>query len=111
MTEKYFVFNADAEPVEVLPGLTRRTLGQTADMMIVEFHGNAGVVLPEHSHPHQQVGYCSSGEIILTVNGVKKHCKPGDSWQVPGGVIHQATFPVDSIVIDIFSPPREDYQD
>ena len=99
----------DAAPIEALPGLVRRTLGQTTDTMLVEWRAEAGVELPNHSHPHQQTGYCVSGEIAITIAGVTTHCKPGDSWAIPGGVEHSATFPVESVVIDCFSPPREDY--
>ncbi len=109
--QKRIVRWADAEPVEALPGLVRRTLGQTADMMIVEWRAEAGVELPTHSHPHQQTGYVVSGEIAITIDGVTTLCKPGDSWAIPGGVAHSAAFPVESVVIDVFSPPREDYQE
>jgi quercetin dioxygenase-like cupin family protein len=109
MTNQFIVRWNDPAPVEALPGLVRRTLGQTADMMLVEWRAEAGVRLPEHSHLHQQAGYCVSGEIVLTIAGLEEHCLPGDSWSIPGGVQHSAYFPVDSIVIDCFSPVREDY--
>lgn len=100
---------AEAGPVEAVPGLTRRTLGTTDGMMLVEWRAEAGVGLPAHSHPHEQVGYCVSGEVVITIGGREAHCEPGDSWAVPGGVEHSAVFPVASIVVDIFAPPREDY--
>jgi quercetin dioxygenase-like cupin family protein len=99
----------DAGPVEVLPGLVRRTLGLTDSMMLVEWRAEAGVSLPTHSHPHEQVGYCVSGEVVMTIDGQDTHCEPGDSWAIPGGVEHSAVFPVASIVIDVFAPHREDY--
>src|SRR5574341_1442464 len=40
---------ADAQPVEQLPGLTRRTLGATDDAMVVEFRARAGVQIPVQS--------------------------------------------------------------
>lgn len=100
---------ADAQPVEQLPGLTRRTLGATDDAMVVEFRARAGVQIPGHSHPHQQVGYVVSGQIEITIDGVTTACQPGDSYAIPGGVTHGAHFPVESVVIDCFSPIREDY--
>ena len=99
----------DANPVEVLPGLVRRTLGTTGDLMLVEWRAEAGMELPSGSHPHQQVGYCVSGVIEITIDGLMTRCQPGDSWQIPGDVEHSATFPVESVVIDCFSPVREDY--
>lgn len=101
---------ADAKPVEMLPGLTRRVLGETEDAMVVEFRAKAAVKVPAHSHPNDQVGYVVSGEVEITIDGVATVCKPGDSYAIPGGVEHSAVFPVESIVIDCFSPPREDYR-
>jgi quercetin dioxygenase-like cupin family protein len=36
---------------------------------------------------------------------------PGDSWCVPGGIEHEVQVLEDTIAIDIFSPPREEYRD
>ncbi len=100
----------DVKPVEMVPGLIRRTLGETDGVMIAEFRARAGVELPTHSHPHQQVGYVVSGEVNITIDGQTYNCRPGDSYAIPGDVLHSAMFPIESIVIDCFSPPREDYR-
>ena len=109
-TEQVIVRWADVAPVEMIPGLFRRTLGETSRTQVVEVRAQAGVQLPQHSHPHDQVGYVVSGEIQITIGGVPHLCKPGDSWAIPGNVDHSAFFPVDTVVIDCFSPPREDYR-
>jgi quercetin dioxygenase-like cupin family protein len=110
MGQQNIVRWADANPVEMLPGLIRRTLGETPDAMVVEFRAEAGVHVPTHTHPHQQVGYVVSGEIAITIEGTTNTCKPGDSYAIPGGAQHSAVFVAESIVIDCFSPPREDYR-
>lgn len=109
MSNKNIVQWNEASPVEMLPGLMRRTLGCIPDLMIVEFRAKAGVEVPLHTHPNHQVGYVVSGEIVITIDGVQTSCKPGDSYAIPGGVEHGGVFPVESVVIDCFSPPREDY--
>ncbi|MBN1428293.1 MAG: cupin domain-containing protein [Anaerolineae bacterium] len=101
---------ADAKPVEAVPGLTRRTLNETADMMVVEFRSEAKVTTPLHTHPSQQIGYVVSGEIEITIEGVTRTCKAGDTYAVAGGVEHGAYFVLESVVVDCFSPPREDYR-
>jgi len=101
---------ADARAVEAVPGLTRRTLGETDDMMLVEFRSEAKVNTPLHTHPSQQIGYVASGEIEITIEGVTTTCKAGDTYSVAGGVEHGAYFVVESVVVDCFSPPREDYR-
>ncbi len=95
--------------VTVLPGVVRRTLGSTDKLMVVEFHVAAGAVVPEHNHPHDQAGYVVSGEMVMTINGKEALCRAGDSYQIPGGVFHGVRTLSDTVIIDVFSPPREEY--
>ncbi len=100
---------ADASPVEMVPGLFRRTLAETADLMVIEARAGAGVTVPMHSHPNQQITYVVSGQIELTMNGETTAYMPGDACAIPGSVEHSAHFPVETIVVDSFSPPRPEY--
>lgn len=106
----YVTHHADVNPVEMLPGVERRTLAVTDRQMLCEFHIQAGSEVPEHSHPHDQVGYVISGEAIMIIAGEEHRCGPGDAYAIPGGVKHAARFEVDTVLIDVFSPPREEYQ-
>lgn len=101
---------ADAKPVEMVPGLIRRTLAETADAMVVEIRAQAGVDVARHSHPNQQITYVISGQVDLTLNGVTYSIMPGDSCAISGGVEHSAHFPVETILMDCFSPPRPEYR-
>ena len=105
-----FVHWADIEPVEMLPGLDRRTLSCGARLMIAEFRARAGVEVPLHTHPHEQLGYVVSGEVQLTIRRQTARCGPGDSYTIASGVPHGARFLGECVVIDCFSPPREDYR-
>jgi quercetin dioxygenase-like cupin family protein len=70
-----------------------------------------GGVVPRHSHPHEQAGVCLSGEFELEVDGLRRVVRPGDLYLIPGGVPHSARGTgVRSVVLDVFSPPREDYK-
>ena len=51
-----FFPNKETNPVEMLPGLTRRVLATSDSMMLAEFTFEAGVEVPEHAHPNDQVG-------------------------------------------------------
>lgn len=102
--------NKDAKPVNVLPGLTRRTLAQSKSMMICEFTFNAQVTIPIHNHPHEQVGYLVEGRVEMTINGEKFLLVKGDSYCAPAGVPHGVYTLEPSIIVDTFCPPREDYQ-
>jgi quercetin dioxygenase-like cupin family protein len=106
-----FVRWDEVEPVEMLPGLLRRTLGCSERLMIAEFRAQSGVLIPRHSHPHDQVGYVVSGQMELTIGEEAACCASGDSYAIPGGVEHGARFLKECVIIDCFSPPREDYRE
>ena len=98
-----------AAPMEMAPGVLRRTLGHGEEMLLAEFTIAAGSEVPTHSHPHAQVGYVVSGRMRLTVGDEAHDLQAGDSYYIPGDVPHAATVPEDSLVVDVFCPPREDY--
>jgi len=50
-----------------------------------------------------------SGRMDFRLGGERRTCGPGDLAVVPGGVEHEAWFVEDTEVIDVFSPPREDF--
>lgn len=110
MSQAGMVRWADAKPVEMVPGLTRRTLAETADAQVVELRAHPGATVPLHDHPAQQVTYVISGQIDLTVDGVLYSLMPGDAYGIPGGVQHSAYFPVETMAVDTFSPPRAEYR-
>lgn len=78
--------------------------------MICRFDLEKGVVIPSHSHPHNQAGYVVSGRISITVDGKSCDLGPGDSYFAPSGVLHSAKALEESVVVDTFSPPRDDYR-
>jgi quercetin dioxygenase-like cupin family protein len=98
-----------ATSVEMLPGLTRRVLALSDKLMLVEFTLDEGVEVPKHSHPHDQVGYVVSGGMRLVIGEQVAECGPGDSYHAPPDVSHSAVALESSVVVDVFSPPREDY--
>jgi quercetin dioxygenase-like cupin family protein len=105
-----FFQNKDAKAVEMLPGLIRRTLAVSDKMLLAEFIFEEGVEVPEHTHPHDQVGYVVSGRMRMVIGEQVFECGPGDSYHAPSDVPHGGTSLEPSVVVDTFSPPREDYQ-
>ncbi len=100
----------DSRPVEMLPGLVRRVLIDGDVMMICEFTFDADVSIPDHAHPHEQVGYVVSGRVQMTVAGETHELGPGDSYRAPSNVRHSAHTLEPTVIVDTFSPPREDYR-
>lgn len=83
--------------------------GRTGRIMAVRYSFKAGTVLPTHSHPHEQVGFVVSGAGDFTLGGERRCVRAGDGWQIPPDVPHGVTFTEDSVVVETFSPPREDF--
>jgi quercetin dioxygenase-like cupin family protein len=101
---------ADAAAVEMASGLIRRTLVSGDKLMICRFDLEGGVEIPSHSHPHDQAGYVVTGRIRITVDGKSCDLGMGDSYFASSGVLHSAIALEASVVVDTFSPPRDDYR-
>lgn len=69
-----------------------------------------GAGVPLHAHIHEQMGLVLEGEIEMTIAGETRVCRPGEAYTIPGDVPHSGKAGPDGcLVLDIFSPPREDY--
>jgi len=94
--------------ITMVPGIRRRTVaaGEQMQQMLVTL--DIGSHLPEHQHPHEQITHVLRGRLHLTVAHVLHELVAGQSLCIPGGTPHAADVPEDTLVIDTFSPPRED---
>jgi quercetin dioxygenase-like cupin family protein len=70
-----------------------------------------GSVVPEHSHDNEQLGICLNGSLVFRVGEESRELGAGETWCIPGGVPHEVRVgPDGAVVIDVFAPPREDWQ-
>jgi len=71
----------------------------------------AGVAVPVHSHPHDQMTLVLSGRLDFTLGDETREIGPGDTVVIPGGVPHGVprTHGVCKL-IDVFAPARTDYK-
>ncbi|WP_254272072.1 cupin domain-containing protein [Haloarcula marina] len=101
---------AASETVEVVDGVYLTQLAAGEAMSVQHFHIDPGAAVPEHSHPHEQVGFVVKGTLTFRVGGETFVVGPGDSYVIPGGETHSAENRRDDPVtgIDVFSPPRTD---
>jgi hypothetical protein len=67
MLDGEYVLNNSAKPVEMAPGVWRKTLVTTSAMMLVEIIFDQDAVAPLHSHPNEQIGYVVKGQFELTI--------------------------------------------
>ena len=94
---------------QVLEGVGQKTLVHGEKTLMVEFRLQKGAVLPLHSHPHEQAGYLVKGRIRMTIGPDVHEVMPGDSWCIPGDLLHCAEIVEESVAVEVFSPVREDY--
>ncbi|MFQ5520462.1 MAG: cupin domain-containing protein, partial [Candidatus Methylomirabilia bacterium] len=77
--------------------------------MFVFWKMKAGAHAAAHRHPNEQIFYMISGRMDFRLGGETRTCGPGAMAVIPAGVEHEAWFPEDTEVVDIFAPPREDF--
>ena len=91
-------------------GITTRIFGGDQAMLSVvriEPHCEGQV----HSHPQEQWGVLLEGACVRIQDGEEVEMRAGDFWHTPGGVRHGIrTGECAAVVLDVFSPPREEYK-
>lgn len=84
-------------------------VGENVMISVVEAAPNAKGKI--HSHPEEQWGVMLEGSGVRIQDGERIPVKAGQFWQTPGGVAHGfEAGPEGAKVLDVFSPPREDYK-
>jgi len=83
------------------------TEAEKTTLSVVDLEPHA--VIPEHSHPHEQIGYMVEGEFEFIIGGTSHHVTQGQIWRIPGGVPHKVVAGErPARAIDVFFPIRED---
>ncbi len=103
-------YQVDAiKEVSLLKGISARFV--TGSRIMFSFVRLApGAVMPDHNHPHEQLGYVLEGTIVLNLAGDERTLQAGDAYAIPGGVTHRAVGGSNGcLVLDAFNPPREEY--
>ena len=94
---------------EVMEGVNQKTLVHGERTLLGKFKLAEGTIVPTHQHHHEQTGYLLSGRMRITIGEDSYDAEKGDSWCIPGNVEHGVKVLENSVVIEIFSPLREDY--
>jgi quercetin dioxygenase-like cupin family protein len=104
-------WNPDAiTPRQLAPGVAAKIVsGEKVMFSLVTLEPDAAV--PEHSHPHEQMGMLLSGTLTLSVGGETRTLSGNEIYLMPGGVPHKAAAgPDGAVALEAFSPPREEYR-
>jgi quercetin dioxygenase-like cupin family protein len=103
-------FNTSDLPSEIVEGNVVRHIYSGLHLQTVVYHFPPNKVFPPHKHDaNEQMGYLVQGKMGFKVGDVERILSPGDFYHAPIGVLHNAwTLDEPSVLLDFFSPPRED---
>lgn len=94
---------------EKIPGLNLKTLVHGEKTSFTEMILQKGTVVPMHNHIHEQTGYLVKGRLQFNIDGEEIIAEEGDCWNIASNVMHSAEALEETILIEVFSPVREDY--
>jgi quercetin dioxygenase-like cupin family protein len=83
-------------------------------MMLAHVYLKKGCVVPKHQHENEQLTYVLEGKLRLWVGDDQRQVVdvgPGEVLFIPGNVPHKAEALEDTLDVDVFSPPRQDWLD
>lgn len=90
-------------------GVKRQVFGYNDQIMLVKAKFEAEAIGQLHQHHHAQVTYVDSGVFEMSIGEEKKILKKGDGFYAPPHEMHGCVCLEEGILIDVFSPHREDF--
>lgn len=111
MERTKFFKSAEMPWEELGGGVSRQIQGFDNQIMMVKVKFEKGSVGAPHQHFQTQTTYCASGKFEFTVNGEKSIINVGDGVYIAPNLVHGALCLEAGILIDVFSPVREDFLD
>ena len=100
---------SELERKELFPGARARFV-HCDNMTLAHWEFEAGVLLPEHSHPHEQIANVLDGIFELTIEGEPYRLEAGMVAIIPPDARHSGKSITDSRLFDVFYPVREDFR-
>ena len=107
--EKIFIENASIEWENVDKGMRRKIMAYDDKLMVVKVEFETGGVGTLHQHFHSQITHVESGVFEVEIGDEKKVLKGGDAFYIPSNIMHGAVCLEAGVLIDVFSPMREDF--
>jgi quercetin dioxygenase-like cupin family protein len=111
-TEQAKTFDAlrSIRPHRLVEGIRARAVeGERLTMAVIELEPNA--VSPQHHHDNEQLGFVIAGSIVMRIGTEERELNPGDTYNIPSHVSHDAVAgPDGATVVDVFAPVREDWK-
>lgn len=101
---------ADIEPEQMNP-LTTRQYVVGANTMLARLVLKKGSHVPEHHHMHEQISHVVEGSLNFLLEGKTVTVSAGEILCIPPHAPHEVIALEDSVALDIFNPPRQDWID
>ncbi len=106
------LFRWDDMPKEQVSEKLSRRLVTGERMMLAHVYIKQGCVVPKHQHENEQLTYILEGALkfFLGADGAKTvTIRAGEVLHIPSNVPHEAHALEDTLDVDVFSPPRQDW--
>lgn len=108
-TSKEFIIGKETPWEDAAPGVKRQLFGYDGKIMMVKIDFSAGAIGAAHEHHHSQVTYVESGVFEMTIGEETRTIRAGDGYYVPPHIMHGVVCTEAGILVDVFSPLREDF--
>ena len=108
-TKEVFIKNTNIQWETVAKGVKRKIMAYDEKLMFVKVAFETGGIGTLHQHYHSQITHVESGVFEVEINGEKKILKGGDAFYIPSNLIHGCVCLEAGVLIDMFSPMREDF--
>ena len=109
LQSKAFLFETEISWQDLGNGIYRQVFGYDDKIMLVKIKFDKGAIGALHEHHHSQVTYVESGVFEMTIGSEKKIIRTGDGYYVEPHVTHGIVCLEPGMLIDVFSPYREDF--
>jgi quercetin dioxygenase-like cupin family protein len=106
---KVYVRDEDVAWEQVGEGIKRKIMAYDDRVMMVKVDFEKGGIGAVHQHHHTQITHVDSGVFEVEIDGEKQILKKGDVFFIPSNVWHGAVCLEAGVLIDVFSPMREDF--
>jgi quercetin dioxygenase-like cupin family protein len=110
MTESTHHRWSEVEPEQMNPLVTRQYVVGTKTML-ARIVLKKGAHVPAHQHMHEQISHVVEGALEFRVEGKAVAVRAGEILCIPPHVPHEVIALEDSVALDIFNPPRQDWID
>ena len=104
---KYIAWNqVEREP---LNDKIEREMVHGEKLMLARVFMKKGAHVPKHQHHNEQATYILEGALKFAIDGKEIVVNAGEVLCIPGNMPHEAWALEDTLDLDVFTPPREDW--